>query len=100
MRPSQKTQTQNLKDSKQTFYLTDVTDVREAFQVANPQEAHHPSDVSHSGDQRISQNSKSPHSTQPTWSCGSTKSKHNFIYIRSRTMTRDTDQPVLHFLVR
>ena len=80
-----------LKYTKQTFYESLVTDVREAFQRANPQEAHRPFDVSHSGDQQISQSSKSPHSTQPTWICGSTDSKHNSMCIRSRTMTRDTD---------
>ena len=64
------------------FYGLHATDVGEIFQGVNPQEAPRQFDVSHNGDQQISQSLKSPPFTQQTWSCGLTKLKHNSIYIR------------------
>ena len=86
--------TAELRDTgaKQTFYRLHATDVEEIFQGVNPQGALHQLDVNHNGDQQISQSLKSPLFTQQTWRCGSTKLKHNSIYIRLRTMTNATDQ--------
>ena len=67
------------------------TDVGEIFQGVNPQEALCQFDVSHNGDQRISQSLKWPLFTQQTWSCGLTKLKHNSIYIRLWKMTNAID---------
>ena len=76
---------------KQRLYRLHATDVGEIFQGVNPQGALRQFDVRHNGDQQISQSLKSPLFTQQTWSCGSTKLKHNSNYIRLRTMTNATD---------
>ena len=66
-----------------------VTDVGEIFQGANHLGVHRHFNVGHNKDQQIFPSLKSLHSSQPTWNCGSIKSKHSSICIKLRTMTSD-----------